>query len=574
MVAKIKTFAFVGIEAVSVDVEVKISPGNPLFSIVGLPDKAVAESKERVRAAITSTGLSWPFQKITVNLAPADIQKEGTHFDLAIALGIMIEIKSLAQETLNHSFVVGELSLDGSINRVSGIISSAVAAKKFKNSLICPRENGRQAIWAMDEASEEDKKPNPNQHLKQKSSVIAASNLLELINHLKGELEITCQSFNDKDSAQFSYLKYPDLSEVRGQKNAKRALEIAACGGHNLLMIGPPGTGKSMLASRLPSILPPLTLQETLEINMIANISGKIGNYELLTNRPFREVHHSCSMAAMVGGGSKAKPGEVSLAHNGVLFLDELAEFPRQVLDSLRQPLETSSISISRANCHITYPANFQLICAMNPCRCGFFGDSLKQCKKAPLCAEEYKNKISGPLLDRIDLVVEVGRVDLFSADLKQKEECSSDVAKRVGEVRNLQKQRFCKVESLRNLLESRFNEADMQHSRASEAKETTVLRESTENAVEMTVEVRDNKQFLRNSQQINSQMDAKAIENFCQIDESSQKILQNFVNKSGSSMRAVNRILKVARTIADMEKSEAIRQNHLLEAISYRRGI
>lgn len=504
MTAKTKTFSFIGIEAVPVDVQVKISPGNPFFAIVGLPDKAVGESKERVRAAITSTGLSWPFQKITVNLAPADLQKEGAHFDLAIALGIMIEIGVLSQDLLENFFVMGELSLDGSINSVSGIISSAISANQNNCGLICPQSNGQEAAWA---------------GCKQ---VVAAPSILSLINHLKGAQKLAApENFQN-----FETKSYPDLSDVRGQKNAKRALEIAASGGHNLLMVGPPGTGKSMLASRLPGILPELSLMEILEVNMIASVSGKMVDGRLITSRPFREVHHSCSMAAMVGGGVKAKPGEVSLAHNGVLFLDELAEFPRQVLDSLRQPLEGGSISISRANSCATYPANFQLVAAMNPCRCGFLGDALRECKKAPICGEEYKNRISGPLLDRIDITIDVGRVDIFADKNQVTEENSAVVKSRVESVRKLQNARYEDYEE------------------------------------------------MKNKQKINSQIGGKILDQFCAIDENSKKILQNFANKTGSSIRAVNRILRVARTIADMENSPNITQNNLLEAISYRRKI
>ncbi len=496
MVAKIKTFSFLGIEVVPIDVQVKISPGAPSFTIVGLPDKAVGESKERVRAAISSTGLSWPYKKITVNLAPADLQKEGSHFDLAIALGIMLEIGVLLPESIENFFVLGELSLDGSIASVGGIISAAIGANQFNCGIICPKENGREAAWAGD------------------LEIIAASDILTLINHLKGEQVLarpeTTKIFTEKN--------YPDLLDVKGQETAKRALEIAAAGGHNLLMVGPPGTGKSMLASRMPGILPPCDLEEILEINMIASVSGKLLDGKLITARPYREVHHSCSMPAMVGGGAKAKPGEVSLAHHGVLFLDELAEFPRQVLDSLRQPLETGNVSISRVNSHITYPANFQLVAAMNPCRCGFLGDAKRECKKAPICGEDYKNKISGPFLDRIDIIVSVGAVDIFSEKKLQNGERSEVVKARVIKAREIQKKR---------------------------QKEKT-----------------------------NSEIDGEILEKFCALNEDGQKILQNFAQKSHSSMRGITRILRVARSIADLDGVEVINSRHLLEAISYRRKI
>lgn len=502
MVAQTQTFAFAGIEAVAVCVQVKISSGNPNFTIVGLPDKAVGESKERVRGAISSTGLSWPFQKITVNLAPADIQKEGAHFDLAIALAILIEIGVVEQNSLNNFFVLGELGLDGSINSVGGIISSAIAANQKDCGLICPQANGREAVWSGNK------------------NIIAVKNIIDLINHLKGSQILAQPDFakitNDNTAT------YPDLSEVKGQDNAKRALEIAGAGNHNILMVGPPGTGKSMLASRLMGILPPLELMEILEINMIASLSDKIIDGNLITKRPYREVHHSCSMPAMIGGGSKAKPGEVSLAHRGVLFLDELAEFPRQVLDSLRQPLETGFITISRANSHITYPANFQLVCAMNPCRCGYLGEATLECKKAPFCGEEYRSKISGPLLDRIDIIINVGRVDYFeSKDLTN--ESSTTVQQRIIKAREIQYSRYDKV---------------------------------------------PNQEFFSSS---NAEVDNSMIEPFCNLDSGSQELLKNFSKKKKLSMRGISRILRVARTIADLDQSLTISKNNLLEAISYR---
>jgi magnesium chelatase family protein len=504
MVAKTKTFTFNGIDAIPIDVQVKITSGNPSFSIVGLPDKSVGESKERVRGAITSTGLSWPFEKITVNLAPADLQKEGGHFDLAIALGIMVEIGAIPQHFLDKYFIMGELSLDGSVNGVGGIISSAISANQFNCGLICPKANGKEAMWAGD------------------IDIIATADILSLVNHLKG-YQIIARPENIQN---FENKKYPDFIDVKGQEIAKRALEISACGGHNLLMIGSPGAGKSMLASRLPSILPDLELSEILEINMIASLSDKIIDGKLITSRPFREVHQSCSMPAMVGGGAKIKPGEVSFAHKGVLFLDELAEFPRAVLDALRQPLEANKITISRANSFATYPADFQLICAMNPCRCGFLGDSTKECRKAPLCGEEYKNRISGPLLDRIDIVIEVAQIDYFAERKSLSSESSSEIKERVLAVREIQKSRF-----------SQYLE-------------------------------------LENSVPLNSKIEGKFIEIFCEIDENSQKILQQFVVKNKTSMRGISRILRVARTIADMDCSDNILQKHLLEALSYRRKI
>ncbi len=502
MVAKVKTFSFLGVDVVDIDVQVKVSSGNPFFAIVGLPDKAVGESKERVRAAISSTGIEWPHTRITVNLAPADLQKEGSHFDLAIALGILIELGALPQQAVENFYILGELSLDGSISAVNGMISAAIGASERKHGVICPQINGREAAWAGD------------------LEIIAAPDILTLLNHLNGN-QLLPRPVNQAITPTKTY---PDLSDIKGQETARRALEIAAAGGHNLLMVGPPGTGKSMLASRMSGILPPLELMEILEINMIHSISGKIVDGELIIERPYRDPHHSCSMPAMIGGGTKAKPGEVSLAHNGVLFLDELAEFPRQVLDSLRQPLETRFINVSRVNSHITYPANFQLIAAMNPCRCGFLGNSARECKKAPNCGEEYKNKISGPLLDRIDITINVNQIDVFANNFSESEN-SETVKKRVLKARDLQKQRYATEISNINL-------------------------------------------------KTNSQIEGKILEKFCQLDDDGQKILKTTVEKMQSSMRGITRILRVARTIADLENSEKIHNQHLLEAISYRRKI
>lgn len=507
MVATIKTFAFVGVDVVEVSVQVKFSEGIGKFAIVGLPDKAVGESKERVSAAIASIGLPWPYKKITVNLAPADLQKEGGHFDLPIALGILIEMKILEQRDIDNFFVLGELSLDGSINSINGTISAAIGANQRNCGIICPQVNGKEAAWAGN------------------LEILAAPDLIALINHFKGE-QLLSRPENDRN---FQEVKYPDLSDIKGQEGAKRALEIAAAGGHNILFIGPPGTGKSMLSSRLAGILPPPKLEEILEINMIHSISGNIVDGKLITNRPYRDPHHSCSMPAMIGGGTKAKPGEVSLAHNGILFLDELAEFPRQVLDSLRQPLETGNVSVSRVNSRITYPANFQLVTAMNPCRCGFLGDANRECKKAPNCGEEYKNKISGPLLDRIDIAINVPQIDIFSSNLNEenyKSETSAEIAVRVFKAREIQELRY--------------------------EKENEIV----------------------GGARLNSRIDGKILEKYTKLDEEGRKILQKSVEKMATSMRGITRILRVARTIADLENSENINNHHLLEAISYRRKI
>ena len=499
MTAKIKTFSFIGIEVSQVNVQVKISPGLPSMTIVGLPDKAINEAKERVRLAITSLGIPWPQKRITVNMAPADLQKEGSHYDLAIALAILIEMEILEQGGLEKFYALGELSLDGEVSSVNGIISAAIGANQHDCGIICPQKNGSEARWASEDLK-----------------IIAAPCLLSLINHLKGEVTLPSPQIKQINLG----ITYPDISEIKGQENAKRALEITAAGGHNLLMSGPPGTGKSMLASRLGGILPDPRLEEILEINMIHSISGRLKDGNLITTRPYRDPHHSCSMPAMVGGGAKVKPGEISLACNGVLFLDELPEFPRQVLDSLRQPIETAQVSISRANSHITYPANFQLIAAMNPCRCGYLGNKEKECKKAPFCGEDYKNKISGPMLDRIDIVIEVPQVNVFSFE-GEESESSSQVKERVLAARKIQQIRY------------------------------------------------QNEPIPK---QNNAKIDSKTFQDHMNLDKESEEILTKSIEKGRFSMRGITRIMRVARTIADLEECEKIKKPHILEAISYRR--
>ncbi len=507
MTAKIKTFSFLGIETLEVDVQAKISPGLPGVTIVGLPDKAINEAKERVRHAISSIGAPWPQKRITVNMAPADLQKEGSHYDLAIALAILVEMEILEQKSLESFYAFGELSLDGEILPVNGLILAAISANQKNCAVICPEKNGPEARWA-------------SENLK----IIAAPCLLSLINHLKGENKLPDPKLKEITKN----IEYPDISEIKGQENAKRALQIAASGGHNLLMSGPPGTGKSMLASRLPSILPEPNLEEILQINMIHSISGKLTNGELITTRPYRDPHHSCSMPAMVGGGSKAKPGEISLACNGVLFLDELPEFPRQVLDSLRQPIETAKVSISRANSHVTYPANFQLIAAMNPCRCGHLGNKEKQCNRAPICGSDYQNKISGPMLDRIDMIIEVPQIDIFSAENinnPQKSPNSAQIKEKVQEARKIQQIRY----------------------------------------------QNDEKQT---SKQNNAKISGKILEKHLFLSKSSQEIIQKTLKSGKFSMRGISRIMRVARTIADLDSSSTVEKPHILEAIGYRRGI
>ena len=392
MVQRVATVAFEGIEARAVDVQVQVAPGLPAFNIVGLPDKAVSEAKERVRAALVASGLALPARRITINLAPADLPKEGSHYDLPIALGLMTAIGAIPQDAISGFTVLGELGLDGSIAPVAGVLPAAIGANARGQGLICPQLCGPEAAWASPEIE-----------------IVAAQSLIQLANHFKGT-QVLSRPVPKIRELEGSPL---DLADIKGQESAKRALEVAAAGGHNLVMVGPPGAGKSMLAARLPSILPPLSPTELLEVSMIASVAGVIEGGALTNKRPFRSPHHSASMPALVGGGLRARPGEISLAHNGVLFLDEMPEFSAAVLDSLRQPLETGEVAIARVNHRVTYPARFMLVAAMNPCRCGRASDPGFSCKRGPnvRCAAEYQGRLSGPLLDRIDLHIEVPAV-------------------------------------------------------------------------------------------------------------------------------------------------------------------
>jgi magnesium chelatase family protein len=368
-IARIRSFAFSGIEAVPVEVQVQIASGLPAFLVVGLPDKAVAEARERVRAALTAMGLSLPPRRVLINLAPADLLKEGSHFDLPIALAVLAAMEVLPGEELAEYAALGELSLDGALNPVAGVLPAAIAAAGLGLGLICPAAQGGEAAWSGG------------------TEVLAAGELLALINHFRGTQVLTPPEPGGVAEPE----TMPDLADVRGMETAKRALEIAAAGGHNLLLVGPPGAGKSMLAARLPGLLPDLAPREALEVSMIHSVAGMLEGGRLLRRPPFREPHHSASQAALTGGGNRARPGEVSLAHRGVLFLDELPEFPRAALEALRQPLETGRTTIARAMAHVTYPARFQLIAAMNPCRCGHLGDASRECGRAPRCGEEYR---------------------------------------------------------------------------------------------------------------------------------------------------------------------------------------
>tara|TARA_R110001592_G_scaffold29350_8_gene106581 strand:- start:457 stop:1983 length:1527 start_codon:yes stop_codon:yes gene_type:complete len=503
MVARVNTVAFQGIDVKAVDVQVQLSNGLPAFNIVGLPDKAVAESKERVRAALHSLGLSLPPKRLTVNMAPADLSKEGSHFDLPIALGLLGAMGVIPKEELENYVVLGELSLDAGIRAVSGVLPAAMHAGERQQNLICPKDCGGEAAWAGD------------------IDILAPSDLLQLINHIKGSQVL---SRPEATLANDNGLSVPDLADVKGQESAKRAIEIAAAGGHNLLMIGPPGSGKSMLASCLPGILPELSAKEALELSMIHSLAGVLPEGGLVRRRPFRSPHHSASQPALIGGGQKVRPGEISLAHHGVLFLDELPEFARATLESLRQPLETGDALVARANAHIRYPSRFQLIAAMNPCRCGYLSDPEMACTKAPRCGADYQSKISGPLMDRIDIHIDVPAVQISDLHNAGTGDASAVVAARVQAARSIQQARY-----------ERLGKAG--------------------------------------SGLINAAIDGATLDDVTQMDDDTRALLVKSVEQAKLSARGYYRILRVARTIADLNGGgERLSKSDIAEALSYRR--
>lgn len=502
MVARVGTVAFEGVDVRPVDVQVQISGGLPCFTIVGLPDKAVAESRERVRAALHALGLSLPSKHVTINLAPADLAKEGSHYDLPIALGLLAAMDVVPADALEGYVVLGELSLDASIRAVAGVLPAAMHATANDNRLICPGPCGGEAAWAGGSLD-----------------ILAPANLLQLINHIKGTQVLSRPDPRAAATKNDTPAGLPDLSQVRGQETARRALEITAAGGHNLLMCGPPGSGKSLLASCLPSILPPLSPGEALETSMIHSLAGTLPDGGLITARPFRDPHHSASQPSLVGGGAKARPGEISLAHNGVLFLDELPEFARPTLESMRQPLESGRAVIARVNSHVTYPARFQLVAAMNPCRCGYLGDPGQECTRAPRCGVDYQARISGPLMDRFDL-----RVDVPPVSIRQLQEgvgggeSSAIVARRVQRARTIQMER---------------------------------------------------------SSGLNARLSGDALDSAVDLDVESRAILMQAAEKLKLSARGYHRVLRVARTIADLSSDpDRVLKHHVLEALSYRQSV
>ena len=495
-----RSVTFEGIQALPVDVQVQMIPGVPNFIIVGLPDKAVAESRERVRAALTSLGIALPPKRIIVNLSPADLQKEGTHYDLPIALALLVILGAIAREDISSFIAVGELGLDGRISPVAGVLPAALEAARSDLGIICPAACGGEAAWA------------------EGIQILAAPHLISLLNHFKGRQVLAIPTPILSQEA----LQNCDLLDLKGQETAKRALEIAAAGGHNLLMQGPPGAGKSMLAARLPGLLPPLTAAEALEVTMIHSIAGQLNGGNLITKRPFRDPHHSASLPAMVGGGLKAKPGEISLAHRGVLFLDELPEFARGTLETLRQPLETGRIMVARVNAHVTYPARFQLVAAMNPCRCGHLDDPERACTRAPRCSIDYQSKISGPLLDRIDLNVFMPAVKPRDLTGGTPSESSKSVADRVFRVRELQRTRYAQLQT----------------------------------DPEITT---------------NAMLTGKLLEEIATPDPEGLQILDKAAEKFKLSARGYHRTLRVARTIADLDHSATVRLPHISEAIAFR---
>ncbi|MEM6371846.1 MAG: YifB family Mg chelatase-like AAA ATPase [Pseudomonadota bacterium] len=498
MVARAYTVAFQGVEAREVEVQCAMTPGMPAFSIVGLPDKAVSEARERVRAALTAMSIALPSKRITINLSPADLPKEGSHFDLPIALSVLAALGILPADAVEGTVALGELSLDGTLVPVLGALPAAMAAAEQDRGLLCPVGSGSEAAWV------------------DATRVIAAATLADVVRHYTGQVPLEPAKAGQVACG----TGLPDLRDVKGQERAKRALEVAAAGRHHVLMVGTPGSGKSMLAARLPGILPPLSAMEALETSMIHSLAGLLDAGGISMDRPFREPHHTASMAAIIGGGRGAKPGEVSLAHNGVLFMDEFPEFPRTVLETLRQPIETGEVMIARANNHVKYPCRFMLVAAANPCKCGYLSEPARACGRAPGCGEDYMGRISGPLMDRFDLRVDVPPVSFSDLDLPGTGDSSATVAARVAAARDIQTARF-----------------------------------------------------EDSGKRCNADLSGAALDELAAPDAEGRALLTRVAERFGLSARGFHRVLRVARTIADLDGADTVRKPHVAEAVSYRVG-